>query len=55
MKKGVGSISERYGSGDPDQNVTDPQHCLIVSPCNLFKRTSINLFSLGGFGKEIYL
>jgi hypothetical protein len=32
MKKGVGSgsISRRYGSGDPDphQNVTDPQHCL---------------------------
>jgi hypothetical protein len=36
MKKGVGfgSISQRYGSGDPDvdpdphQNVTDPQHCL---------------------------
>ncbi len=37
MKKGVGSgtgsgtISQRYGSGDPDQdphqNVTDPQHC----------------------------
>ncbi len=28
MKKGVGSISQRYGSGDPDpqQNVTDPQH-----------------------------
>jgi hypothetical protein len=32
MKKGVGSvsISQRYGSGDPDphENVTDPQHCL---------------------------
>jgi hypothetical protein len=30
MKKGVGSgsISQRYGSGDPDphQNVTDPQN-----------------------------
>jgi hypothetical protein len=30
MKKGVGSgsISQRYGSGDPDphQNITDPQH-----------------------------
>jgi|LakMenE01Jun11ns_1017448.scaffolds.fasta_scaffold8876058_1 hypothetical protein len=27
---GSGSISQRYGSGDPDphQNVTDPQHCL---------------------------
>jgi hypothetical protein len=25
---GTGSISQRYGSGDPDahQNVTDPQH-----------------------------
>jgi hypothetical protein len=30
IKKGVGSISQRYGSGNPDpdphQNVTDPQH-----------------------------
>jgi hypothetical protein len=30
--KGVGSISQRYGSGDPNwdphQNVTDPRHCL---------------------------
>jgi hypothetical protein len=30
MKKEVGSISQRYGSGDPNpdphQNVTDPQH-----------------------------
>ncbi len=26
---GSGSISQRYGSGEPDphQNVTDPQHC----------------------------
>ncbi len=26
---GSGSISQRYGSGNPDprQNVTDPQHC----------------------------
>jgi hypothetical protein len=37
MKKGVGSgsISQRYGSGDPDpdahQNVTDPQHWRKVS------------------------
>jgi hypothetical protein len=41
MKKGVGSgvvsgsesgsISKRYGSGDPDpnQNVMDPQHCFL--------------------------
>jgi hypothetical protein len=37
MKKGVvsgvgsGSVSQRYGSADPDpqQNVTDPQHCLV--------------------------
>jgi hypothetical protein len=37
MKKGVGSgvgsgsISDRYGAGDPDphQNVTDPQHCFV--------------------------
>jgi hypothetical protein len=30
MKKGVGSIIQRYGSGDPEpdphQNVTDPQY-----------------------------
>jgi hypothetical protein len=28
LKKVVGSISQRYGSGDldPHQNVTDPQH-----------------------------
>ncbi len=36
MKKEVGSISQRYGSGDPDpdphQNVTDPQHCPKPSP-----------------------
>jgi hypothetical protein len=27
---GVGSVSPRYGSADPDpqQNVTDPQHCI---------------------------
>jgi hypothetical protein len=57
MRKGVGSVSERYGSGDPDphQNVTDPQHCLNFSPCNLFEWTSIDLLSLGGFGQEIYL
>jgi hypothetical protein len=30
VKSGSGSISQRYGSEDPDphQNVTDPQHCL---------------------------
>jgi hypothetical protein len=32
LKKVVGSISQRYGSGDPDpdphQNVKDPQHCM---------------------------
>ncbi len=39
MKKGVGSgvgsgsISQRYGSRDPDphQNITDPQHCLLAN------------------------
>jgi hypothetical protein len=39
MKKGVGfgvgsgSISQRYGfeNPDPHQNVTDPQHCCIVT------------------------
>jgi hypothetical protein len=30
MKKEVGPISRRYGSGDPDhQNVTDPKHFLF--------------------------
>jgi hypothetical protein len=31
LKKLVESISQRYGSGDPDphKNVTDPRHCLI--------------------------
>ncbi len=24
-----GSISQRYGSADPYQNVTDPQHCFL--------------------------
>ena len=30
---GSGSISQRYGSKDPDpyQNVMDPQHCLQLS------------------------
>jgi hypothetical protein len=36
LKKRVGSISQRYGSGDPDpdphQNVTDPQQCIKDSP-----------------------
>jgi hypothetical protein len=31
-RSGEGSISQRYGSWDPDpypqQNVTDPQHCV---------------------------
>jgi len=30
---GSGSISKRHGSADPDphQNVTDPQHCLLLT------------------------
>ncbi len=30
---GSGSIIQKYGSADPDphQNVTDPQHCCIVT------------------------
>ncbi len=28
---GSGSISQRHGSADPDQNVTDPQHCQCCS------------------------
>jgi hypothetical protein len=43
MKKGVGSesgsISQRYGSGDPDsdprQNVTDPQHWIFIKSARL--------------------
>jgi hypothetical protein len=38
LKKDVRSISQRYGSADPEdpdldprKNVTDPQHCLV--PC----------------------
>jgi hypothetical protein len=46
MKKGVGSgsISKRYGSGDPDphQNVTDPQHWMHESlPQNVYIIISI--------------
>ncbi len=26
---GTGSVSKRYESADPDQNVTDPQHCFF--------------------------
>jgi hypothetical protein len=39
MKEGVGSISQRYGSGDPDppQNVTDPQHWLIHRRVHIHK------------------
>jgi hypothetical protein len=31
-ESGSESLSQRYGSTDPDpyQNVTDPQHCLVV-------------------------
>jgi hypothetical protein len=36
---GYGSISQRYGSGDPDldphQNVTDPQHCKLSLSCSV--------------------
>jgi hypothetical protein len=29
----IGSISQRYGSADPDshQNLKDPQHCFLVT------------------------
>jgi hypothetical protein len=45
LKKGVvsevgsGSVSQRYGSADPDphKNVTDPQHCYLV----LFTRHNV--------------
>jgi hypothetical protein len=45
LKNGVGSgsISQRYGSGDPDphQNVSDTQHCdqALCKPLN--ERTSL--------------
>jgi hypothetical protein len=31
---GSGSISQRYGSGEPDayENVMDPQHCVSQNP-----------------------
>jgi hypothetical protein len=39
MKKGVRSINQRYGCGDPDpdphQNVTDPQHAVSSNVANL--------------------
>jgi hypothetical protein len=43
LKKGVGSesISQRYGSGDPDrdphQNVTNPQHCFYIFSKTMMK------------------
>jgi hypothetical protein len=49
MKKGVrsGSISQRYGSGDPDphQDVNDPQHCysglgIVVQNHKIFRLES---------------
>ncbi len=44
LKKGVGSgagvrsgsVSQRYGSADPDQNVTDPQTLAMPCSCNIF-------------------
>ncbi len=53
LKKGVGSISQRYGSGGPDplQNVTDPQNCvLIVSPVFTYGKNS----GLGYFHGTLY-
>ncbi len=45
LKKGVGSgsISQRYGSGDPDphQNVTDPQRCLEVRNILIIDKGSV--------------
>jgi hypothetical protein len=34
---GSGSISQRHGSADPDplQNVMDPQHCLLLTKCDV--------------------
>jgi hypothetical protein len=63
MKKGVGSgvgsgsgsISQRYGSKDPDphQNVTDPQHWfLLVSGRELPPRTELLLFIGAGDEKS---
>jgi hypothetical protein len=48
LKKGVGSISQRYGSAririrtdpDPHQNVTDPQHCMIFGIFVVLMKTS---------------
>jgi hypothetical protein len=58
MKKGVrtgpGSISQRYGSGDPDphQNVTDPQHWKKVKKCIVLK---FWIFSLEDWRLLLYL
>ncbi len=32
---GSGSVSQRYGSADPDQNVTDPQHWFVETVVRL--------------------
>jgi hypothetical protein len=37
----AGSVSRSYGSKDPDprQNVTDPEHCFVVSRTLMSKKT----------------
>jgi hypothetical protein len=36
---GAGSDSKRYGSADPDpyQNVTDPEHCILLRRAYFFR------------------
>jgi hypothetical protein len=44
---GSGSISQRHGSADPDQdphqNVMDPRHCLYNIEGNLISRISLGI------------
>jgi hypothetical protein len=58
---GSGSISQRYGSGDPDphQNVTDPQHwneqccLLVIRSAGRNARLILYLELLALFGKHL--
>jgi hypothetical protein len=45
LKKGAGSVIERYGSADPDphQNVTDPHHWFALSKFRHYHYANTNL------------
>jgi hypothetical protein len=64
MKKGVGCISQRYGSGDldpdPHQNVTDPQHCFearlqnrVLTRGQIKERVSQRFSTFGFFHESV--